>query len=113
MKALLTSLTTSSAGYSALALRIPVGIIFMAHGAQKTIWLVWWLWLRGHRRLGWNQIGLVPGFLMALMAGSAEFFGRFVYSTGLVDTPCSSGISFYHGSRYIFSTFCQWLIYVE
>ena len=31
MKALLQKITTSNAGYSALALRIPVGIIFMAH----------------------------------------------------------------------------------
>lgn len=35
MKALLQKITTSNAGYSALSLRVPIGIIFMAHGAQK------------------------------------------------------------------------------
>lgn len=32
MKALLQKIITSNAGYGALALRIPVGLIFMAHG---------------------------------------------------------------------------------
>ena len=37
MKALIQKLSTSTAGYSTLALRVPVGIIFMAHGAQKLL----------------------------------------------------------------------------
>ncbi|MCP3701965.1 MAG: DoxD-like family protein, partial [Alteromonas sp.] len=32
---LLTSLFTSNAGLSALVLRVPVGIVLAAHGAQK------------------------------------------------------------------------------
>ncbi|MDG2609262.1 DoxX family protein, partial [Vibrio parahaemolyticus] len=70
MKALLQKITTSNAGYSALALRIPVGIIFMAHGAQKLFG-----WFGGYGLEGTGQwmasIGLGPGMLMAFLAGSA------------------------------------------
>ena len=33
--ALIQQITTTQAGWGALALRVPVGIIFAAHGAQK------------------------------------------------------------------------------
>ncbi len=72
MKALLHKITTSQSGYSALALRIPIGIIFMAHGAQKLFG-----WFGGYGLEGTGQwmasIGLGPGVLMAFLAGSAEF----------------------------------------
>lgn len=35
MKALITQLLTLAPGFTPLALRIPIGIILMAHGAQK------------------------------------------------------------------------------
>lgn len=74
MKALLKQLTTSTTGFSALALRIPVGIIFMAHGSQKLFG-----WFGGYGLQGTGQwmasIGLEPGVLMAFLAGSGEFFG--------------------------------------
>lgn len=93
MKALLTSLTTSSAGYSALALRIPVGIIFMAHGAQKLFGWFGGYGLEGTG--GWMEsIGLVPGFLMALMAGSAEFFGGLFILLGLLTRPAAAALAF-------------------
>ena len=64
MKALLQKITTSNVGYGALALRIPVGIIFMAHGAQKLFG-----WFGGYGLEGTGQwmasIGLSPGMLMA------------------------------------------------
>ena len=74
MKNLLASLTDTDNSFAPLALRLPVAIIFMAHGAQKLFG-----WFGGHGLEGTGQwmasIGLEPGYLMALGAGSAEFLG--------------------------------------
>lgn len=93
MKALLAKLTTSNAGYSALALRIPIGIIFMAHGAQKLFGWFGGYGLEGTG--GWMEsIGLAPGFIMALLAGSAEFFGGLFILLGLLTRPAAIALSF-------------------
>ncbi len=93
MKALLAKLITSNAGYSALALRFPIGIIFMAHGAQKLFGWFGGYGLEGTG--GWMEsIGLAPGFIMALLAGSAEFFGGLFILLGLLTRPASIAISF-------------------
>ena len=93
MKALLKTLIESKAGYSALALRIPVGIIFMAHGAQKLFG-----WFGGYGLEGTGQwmasIGLGPGVLMAFLAGSAEFFGGLFILLGLLTRPASIALAF-------------------
>lgn len=93
MKALLKTLTESKAGYSALALRIPVGIIFMAHGAQKLFG-----WFGGYGLEGTGQwmasIGLGPGILMAFLSGSAEFFGGLFILLGLLTRPASIALAF-------------------
>ncbi|WFB50261.1 DoxX family protein [Vibrio coralliilyticus] len=93
MKTLLKTLTESKAGYSALALRIPVGIIFMAHGAQKLFG-----WFGGYGLEGTGQwmasIGLGPGILMAFLAGSAEFFGGLFILLGLLTRPASIALAF-------------------
>ena len=74
MKALITKLVSSDAGIAALVLRVPVGLTLAAHGAQKLF-----AWFGGYGLDGTGQymasLGLEPGFLMALLAGSAEFFG--------------------------------------
>lgn len=71
-----------------LALRIPAGIIFMAHGAQKLFG-----WFGGYGLEGTGQwlasIGLEPGYLMALAAGSAEFFGGLALLVGLLTRPAA------------------------
>lgn len=92
MKALLKQLTTSTTGFSALALRIPVGIIFMAHGSQKLFG-----WFGGYGLRGTGQwmasIGLEPGVLMAFLAGSGEFLGGLFILLGLLTRPAALVLS--------------------
>lgn len=72
--------------YSALALRLPLGIIFAAHGAQKLFG-----WFGGYGLEGTGQwmasIGLEPGVLLAALSGSAEFFGGLFLILGLLTRP--------------------------
>jgi putative oxidoreductase len=85
---IINKLTTSNAGFATLALRIPIGITFMAHGAQKLF-----AWFGGYGLEGTGQwmdsIGLTPGYLLALMAGSAEFFGGLALLIGLLVRPAA------------------------
>jgi putative oxidoreductase len=80
-------------GWGPLALRVPVGLIFAAHGAQKLFG-----WFGGHGLEGTGQwlasIGLAPGYLMALLAGSAEFFGGLALVLGLVVRPAAAALAF-------------------
>ena len=86
-------LFSSKSGWSAIALRVPVGIIFVAHGAQKLFG-----WFGGYGLDGTGQwmasIGLEPGFLMAVLAGGAEFFGGLALITGLLVRPASVVLAF-------------------
>lgn len=79
----------SDAGLAPLAVRIPVGIIFVAHGAQKLFG-----WFGGYGLAGTGQwmdsIGLHPGTLMALLAGGAEFFGGLALLAGLLVRPAAA-----------------------
>lgn len=71
-----------------LALRIPAGIIFVAHGAQKLFGGFGGYGLEGTGQ--WMaSIGLEPGYLMALAAGSAEFFGGIALLLGLLTRPAA------------------------
>lgn len=92
MKALIQKLAQSNAGFGALALRVPVGIIFMAHGAQKLFG-----WFGGYGLEGTGQwmasIGLGPGVLMAFLAGSAEFFGGLFILLGLLTRPAAAALA--------------------
>lgn len=79
--------------WSPAVLRIPVGIIFTAHGAQKLFG-----WFGGHGLEGtaaWMQsIGLEPNYLLALLAGSAEFFGGIALVLGLLARPAAAALAF-------------------
>lgn len=72
--------------YSALVLRLPLGIIFAAHGAQKLFG-----WFGGYGLEGTGKwmasIGLEPGVLLAALSGSAEFFGGLFLILGLLTRP--------------------------
>tara|TARA_R100001143_G_C3359061_1_gene134421 strand:+ start:210 stop:671 length:462 start_codon:yes stop_codon:yes gene_type:complete len=74
--------------WAPLVLRVVAGVIFFAHGAQKLFG-----WFGGYGLTGTGQfmdsLGLSPGYVMALLAGSAEFFGGLALIIGLVVRPAS------------------------
>ncbi|HMQ72195.1 MAG TPA: DoxX family protein [Rubrivivax sp.] len=80
-------------GAGALALRIPIGIVFAAHGAQKLFG-----WFGGYGLEGSGQffasVGLNPGYLLALLAGLAEFFGGLALVAGLLVRPAAAALAF-------------------
>lgn len=82
------TLFNSTGGYAALVLRLPVGLILAAHGAQKLFG-----WFGGYGLEGTGQwmasIGLEPGYAMALLAGSAEFLGGIALFLGLLTRPAA------------------------
>jgi putative oxidoreductase len=90
---LINRLVSTDAGLAPLAIRIPVGIIFAAHGAQKLFG-----WFGGYGlagTAGWmDSIGLHPGMLLALLAGGAEFFGGLALLLGLLVRPASVALAF-------------------
>jgi putative oxidoreductase len=83
----------SDADLAPLAVRIPVGIIFAAHGAQKLFG-----WFGGYGLEGTGQwmdsIGLHPGALLALFAGGAELLGGLALLLGLLVRPASAVLAF-------------------
>ena len=85
---LLNKMLTSKAGVAALIIRVPVGIILMAHGAQKLFG-----WFDGNGLAGTAQwlssMGMEPGLLMAILAGGAEFFGGIALVLGLLTRPAA------------------------
>ena len=84
----LNKILLSNAGVAALILRVPVGLILAAHGAQKLFG-----WFGGHGLAGtagyMSSIGMEPGYLMAILAGSAEFFGGLALVLGLLTRPAA------------------------
>ena len=88
MRALLNSLLRTQAGYGISLLRVVTGLTFMAHGSQKLFG-----WFGGYGLVGVGQwmesIGITPGYLMAALAGSAEFFGGLALVVGLLVRPAA------------------------
>jgi len=88
MKLRVSKLFSTSAGMAALMLRVPVGLVLAAHGSQKLF-----AWFGGYGLQGTGQwlesIGFAPGYLMALLAGSAEFFGGVALLLGLMTRPAA------------------------
>jgi len=83
MKNLIRNTLISNAGFAGLVLRVPIGLILAAHGSQKLF-----AWFGGYGLDGTGQwmtsVGLSPGFVMASLAGSAEFFGGAALMLGLL-----------------------------
>lgn len=88
-KATLQKIFSTNAGFGALALRVPVGIIFAAHGAQKLFGWFGGYGLEGTG--GWlESIGIAPGILMAFLVGAAEFFGGLALVFGVLTRPAAA-----------------------
>ena len=85
---MINKMLLTEAGAAALILRVPVGLILAAHGAQKLFG-----WFGGNGLAGTAQwmssIGIEPGLLMALLAGGAEFFGGLALVLGLLTRPAA------------------------
>ncbi len=89
MNTLIHKTLVANAGWEALILRVPIGLILAAHGSQKLF-----AWFGGYGLDGTAQwmasVGLTPAFLMALLAGSAEFFGGVALILGLFTRPAAA-----------------------
>jgi putative oxidoreductase len=88
MNASFKALFSTRAGYGITVLRIIVGIIFMAHGSQKLFGMFGGYGLEGTGQY-MASLGLNPGYLMALLSGSAEFFGGLALFLGLLARPAA------------------------
>lgn len=87
-KALIQRVLTTDNSLSSLLMRLSAGAIFAAHGAQKLFGSFGGGGLEGTAQ--WMaSIGLEPGYLMALAAGSAEFFGGIALLLGLLTRPAA------------------------
>lgn len=88
----LKALFTTRAGYGITLLRVVTGLTFASHGAQKLFG-----WFGGYGLAGTGQwmesVGLTPGYLMALLAGSAEFFGGLALLIGLLVRPAAFALA--------------------
>ena len=89
----ISEINPSNAGLGATTLRLPVGTILAAHGAQKLFG-----WFGGYGLAGTGQwmasVGFEPGYLMALLAGGAEFFGGIALVLGLLTRPAAALTAF-------------------
>lgn len=88
MNTLIKSVLTTRAGYGLTILRVIVGIAFIAHGSQKLFGAFGGYGLEGTAQY-MESLGLTPGYLMALMSGSAEFFGGLGLLLGLLARPAA------------------------
>ncbi|MCH1923306.1 DoxX family protein [Shewanella sp. C32] len=93
MKKFIHTLVQNNAGYAPLLLRVPVGLILMAHGSQKLFGLFGGYGLAATGQ--WMEsIGITPGELMAFLAGSGEFFGGLFLVLGLLIRPAALVVAF-------------------
>lgn len=92
MSPTIKALLSTRAGFGVSLLRVLIGFIFVAHGAQKLFG-----WFGGYGLEGTGQwmesIGLAPGYLMAMLSGSAEFFGGLGLLLGLLARPAALVLS--------------------
>ncbi|MGK0259959.1 MAG: putative oxidoreductase [Candidatus Azotimanducaceae bacterium] len=88
MNQLINTTISTVPGLDATPIRVAAGVLFAAHGAQKLFGWFGGYGLEG--TAGWMaSIGLEPGYLLATLAGGAEFFGGLLLIIGLLVRPAS------------------------
>ncbi len=91
-KIIKSGIFATSPGFDTLPVRLAVGFIFTAHGAQKLFGWFGGYGLEG--TAGWMaSIGLEPGLPLALLAGSAEFFGGLLLILGFLVRPAALALA--------------------
>ncbi|MET0845806.1 MAG: DoxX family protein [Pseudomonas sp.] len=93
MSSLINKVLFTRAGYGLTVLRIVVGIIFAAHGAQKLFGMFGGYGIAGTAQY-MESLGLAPGHLMAILSGGTEFFGGLALIIGLLVRPAALGLTF-------------------
>lgn len=93
MSSLIKTVFSTRAGYGLTVVRILVGIIFVAHGGQKLFGLFGGYGLAGTAQY-MESLGLTPGYVMASLAGGAEFFGGLALIIGLLARPAAVALIF-------------------
>jgi len=73
--------------------RVTTGLLLIPHGAQKLFG-----WFDGHGLAGTgayfgDTLGMQPGILFALLAGSVEFFGGLALVLGLLTRPAAAAVA--------------------
>ncbi len=76
-------LVETKAGWWTIPLRVSLGVIFMAHGAQKLFGGFGGKGLQATAELFATKLGLTPGMLWAALASGGEFFGGLLVLIGL------------------------------
>lgn len=93
MSTLIKTVFSTRAGYGLTVMRILIGIIFVAHGGQKLFGLFGGYGLAGTAQY-MESLGLTPGYVMASLAGGAEFFGGVALIIGLLARPAAVALIF-------------------
>ncbi|TPG72701.1 DoxX family protein [Pseudomonas arsenicoxydans] len=93
MSSLINKVLFTRAGFGLTAIRIVVGVIFAAHGAQKLFGMFGGYGIAGTAQY-MESLGLAPGHLMAILAGGTEFFGGLALIIGLLTRPAALGLTF-------------------
>ncbi|MED5070141.1 DoxX family protein [Pseudomonas aeruginosa] len=83
MNPLIKTILSTNAGAGLAILRIVTGLTLMSHGSQKLFGMFGGAGLNGMAQW-FESIGLTPGYLLATLAGSAEFFGGLALVIGLL-----------------------------
>lgn len=94
MKNKIAQLITTSNTLASLPLRLGLGLVMVAHGAQKLFGWFGGYGLQGTAGFFEGSLGMKPGILFASLAGGTEFFGGLLLLIGLATRPSAFLIGF-------------------